>query len=38
MDDIELKAYLTQRVLSFSKSWNEIKNNLYAKYQAEEDA
>ena len=38
MDDIELKAYLTQRVLSFSQSWNEIENNLYAKLQAEEDA
>ena len=38
MNDIELTAYLTQRVLSFSQSWNEIENNLYAKYQAEEEA
>ncbi|MFB2660260.1 hypothetical protein [Shewanella mangrovisoli] len=38
MDEIELKAYLTQRVLSFCQSWNEIENNLYAKLQAEEEA
>ncbi|WP_258293748.1 hypothetical protein [Shewanella sp. BC20] len=38
MDEIELKAYLTQHVLSFCQSWNEIENNLYAKLQAEEEA
>lgn len=37
MDEIELKAYLTERVLSFCTRWNSIENTLYTERTAEED-
>ena len=37
MDEIELKAYLTERLLSFCTRWNSIENTLYTEYMAEED-
>ena len=37
MNNIELKAYLTQRMLSFCTGWNGIENNRYAKHRVEEE-
>ncbi|SUI60381.1 Uncharacterised protein [Shewanella putrefaciens] len=37
MDEIELKAYLTERLLSFCRRWNSIENTLYTERTAEED-
>ncbi|MCL1088572.1 RhsIA family immunity protein [Shewanella profunda] len=37
MDDLELKEYLTQRILSFCDRWNVIENNIRTQHDAEED-